>query len=63
MEAPVQYGPAASKIEPKTCEVWSMLSSRHVVVPEGVPKSWDARAKVSRASSSGKFGRENAADW
>jgi len=62
-EAPVQKGPPASKIEPKTCKIWSIVSIVHVVVPSGVPESWEAKAKTWRASSRGKFWRENAADW
>lgn len=63
LEAPEHDGPESRKIEPNTCMVLSMVGIVHVVVPAGVDKSCVAKAKVCRASSSGKFGREIAAHW
>lgn len=62
LDAPEQQGAASCQMEPNTRAVWCMLTTVHVVVPAGVCESWEARAKVQRASSSGKFGREKAAD-
>ena len=62
-EAPEHDGPASRKIELNTCKVWSMVVIVHVVVPAGVDESCVAKAKICRASSSGKFAREIAAHW
>ena len=51
-----------SKMELNTKSVWSMVSTRHVVVTE-VDDCWVAIAKTCRASSSGKFSMEKATVW